>query len=67
MEVFRDEIVPIRVPGEKKGQLKIVDVDEHPRPETTLDKLGKLSPAFKKDGTKHRVTLRESMMERPLS
>ena len=48
---FRDEIVPIRVPGEKKGQLKIVDVDEHPRPETTLDKLGKLSPAFKKDGT----------------
>ena len=48
---FKDEIVPIKVPGEKKGQLKIVDVDEHPRPETTLDKLGKLSPAFKKDGT----------------
>ena len=48
---FKDEIVPIKVPGEKKGQLKIVYVDEHPRPETTLDKLGKLSPAFKKDGT----------------
>jgi acetyl-CoA C-acetyltransferase len=48
---FRDEIVPVMVPGEKKGELKVVDMDEHPRPETTLDKLGKLSPAFKKDGT----------------
>lgn len=28
-----------------------MDSDEHPRPETTLDKLGKLSPAFKKEGT----------------
>jgi acetyl-CoA C-acetyltransferase len=48
---FKDEIVPVTVPGEKKGELKIVDTDEHPRPETTLGKLGKLSPAFKKDGT----------------
>lgn len=48
---FKDEIVPVMVPGEKKGALKIVDTDEYPRPETTLDKLGKLSPAFKKDGT----------------
>jgi acetyl-CoA C-acetyltransferase len=48
---FKDEIVPVRVPGEKKGELKIVETDEHPRPETTLEKLSKLSPAFKKDGT----------------
>jgi acetyl-CoA C-acetyltransferase len=48
---FKDEIVPVTVPGEMKGQLKIVDEDEHPRPETTLDKLGKLLPAFKKGGT----------------
>jgi len=48
---FKDEIVPVKVPGEKKGELKIVDSDEHPRPENTLDKLSKLSPAFKKDGT----------------
>jgi acetyl-CoA C-acetyltransferase len=48
---FKNEIVPVTVPGAKKGEFKIVDTDEHPRPDTTLDKLGKLSPAFKKDGT----------------
>lgn len=48
---FKDEIVPVKVPGEKRGEFNIVDLDEHPRPETTLDKLSKLSPAFKKDGT----------------
>ena len=48
---FKDEIVTVTVPGQKKGEIKRVDTDEHPRPETTLDKLGKLSPAFKKDGT----------------
>jgi acetyl-CoA C-acetyltransferase len=48
---FKDEIMAVKAPGQKKGEMKIVDMDEHPRPETTLDKLGKLSPAFKKDGT----------------
>jgi acetyl-CoA C-acetyltransferase len=48
---FKDEIMPVTVPGAKKGEFRIVDTDEHPRPETTLDKLSKLSPAFKKDGT----------------
>jgi 3-oxoadipyl-CoA thiolase len=38
---FDDEIVPV---GE-------VSVDEHPRPDTTLEALAKLKPAFKKDGT----------------
>ena len=48
---FKDEIVAVKVPGEKKGEIKMVDSDEHPRPETTLDQLSKLAPAFKKDGT----------------
>jgi acetyl-CoA C-acetyltransferase len=48
---FKDEIVPVTVPGEKKGEFKTVDTDEHPRPGTTLEGLSKLSPAFKKDGT----------------
>ena len=48
---FKDEIMAVTVPGQKKGEIKIIDTDEHPRPETTLDKLSKLSPAFKKDGT----------------
>jgi acetyl-CoA C-acetyltransferase len=47
---FKDEITPVSIP-QKKGEAKIVDTDEHPRPETTLDKLAKLAPAFKKDGT----------------
>jgi acetyl-CoA C-acetyltransferase len=48
---FKDEIVPVTVPGEKKGELKVADTDEHPRPGTTLEGLSKLSPAFKKEGT----------------
>lgn len=48
---FREEIVPVTVPGEKKGELKVIDKDEHPRPMTTLEGLSKLIPAFKKDGT----------------
>jgi acetyl-CoA C-acetyltransferase len=48
---FRDEIVPVTVPGEKKGEQKVVDMDEYPRPGTTLEGLRKLSPAFKKEGT----------------
>jgi acetyl-CoA C-acetyltransferase len=47
---FKDEITPILIP-QKKGAAKVVDTDEHPRPDATLDKLAKLSPAFKKDGT----------------
>jgi acetyl-CoA C-acetyltransferase len=46
---FKDEIVPVAVPG-KKGETW-VDTDEHPRPGTTVESLGKLKPAFKKDGT----------------
>jgi len=47
---FRDEITPVSIP-QKKGEAKIIDTDEHPRPDVTLEKLAKLPPAFKKDGT----------------
>lgn len=47
---FKDEITPISIP-QKKGEAKIVDTDEHPRPDVTLEKLAKLPPVFKKDGT----------------
>lgn len=44
-----EEIVPVEVP-DKKGK-KTISKDEHPRPETTLESLSQLRPAFKKDGT----------------
>ena len=46
---FKDEIVPIEV--KKKKETVIFDTDEHCRPQTTLEGLAKLRPAFKKDGT----------------
>ena len=45
---FKNEIVPVEIPS-KKGTITFA-VDEHPRPQTTLEILGKLSPVFKKDG-----------------
>src|SRR5581483_1845739 len=44
-----EEVVPVEVKGRKGVQL--VDRDDHMRPETTMDVLRKLPPAFKKDGT----------------
>ncbi len=46
---FRQEIVPVEVKG-RKGQVSIVDTDETPRRDTTLEGLSKLRPAFQKDG-----------------
>ena len=46
---FRDEIVPVTVKG-RKGDV-VVDTDEYPKPETTLEVLAKLRPAFAKDGS----------------
>jgi 3-oxoadipyl-CoA thiolase len=46
---FADEIVPIEAPAPKRGETVTVDVDEHPRPETTLEQLAGLKPAFKRD------------------
>jgi acetyl-CoA C-acetyltransferase len=45
-----EEIVPVEVPQKKKDPI-IFDTDEHPKPDTTLEALAKLKPAFKKDGT----------------
>lgn len=47
---FKDEIVPVEVPG-RKGQVTIFEQDEFPRAGTTAESLGKLRPAFKKDGS----------------
>ena len=47
---FKNEITPVSIP-QKKGEARIVDTDEHPRPDVTLDKLAKLPPAFKQGGT----------------
>ena len=44
---FRDEIVPVTVEG-KKGPIT-VDTDENPRPDTSLEALAKLKPAFQPD------------------
>lgn len=44
------EIMPVEIP-QKKGDPKLFSVDEFLRPETTLEGLGKLKPAFRKDGT----------------
>jgi acetyl-CoA acyltransferase len=38
---FKDEIVPVEIP-QKKGEPKLFDTDEHPRPDTTLEQLAKL-------------------------
>ncbi|HZM95012.1 MAG TPA: thiolase family protein [Vicinamibacterales bacterium] len=43
---FNDEILPVSV-----GASGVVDRDEHPRPDTTLEKLATLKPAFSRDGT----------------
>ncbi|KNH26377.1 acetyl-CoA C-acetyltransferase [Priestia sp. YIM B13446] len=47
---FKDEIVPVEVPG-RKGQVTVFEQDEFPRAGTTAESLGKLRPAFKKDGS----------------
>jgi len=46
---FKDEIVPVEIP-QKKGDPIILDYDETVRPDTTVETLSKLKPAFKKDG-----------------
>ncbi|MBM3818499.1 MAG: acetyl-CoA C-acyltransferase [Acidimicrobiia bacterium] len=43
--VFEDEIVPVEIP-QKKGNPVVVCVDEHPRADTTAEKLAALKPAF---------------------
>ena len=47
--IFKDEIVPVNIPQRKKDPL-VFDTDERPM-DTTAEKMGKMRPAFKKDGT----------------
>ena len=47
---FADEIVAVEAPGGKAGPI-VVDKDEHPRPETTMEQLAKLRAAFRTPGT----------------
>ncbi|MEW5828302.1 MAG: acetyl-CoA C-acetyltransferase [Chloroflexota bacterium] len=46
---FAEEIVPVAIP-QRKGDPKIVDTDERPRRDTSLESLAKLKPAFRKEG-----------------
>jgi len=46
---FKDEIVPVEVP-QRKGDPIVFDTDEHPKFGSSLEKMAKLKPAFKKDG-----------------
>ena len=47
---FAAEIVPVTIP-QKKGEAIVVALDEHPRADTTLQKLAALKPVFRKDGS----------------
>jgi acetyl-CoA acetyltransferase family protein len=47
---FFDEIVNVELTG-KKGEKSIINSDEHPRPDTTLEQLARLRPAFREGGT----------------
>lgn len=47
---FEEEIVPVKI-KDRKGNETLVAKDEHPRPDTTLEKLAKLPPVFKEGGT----------------
>ncbi len=47
---FKDEIVPVEIP-QRRGEPEILNTDEGPREDTSLEGLSKLKPYFKKDGT----------------
>jgi acetyl-CoA C-acetyltransferase len=47
--LFKEEIIPVKIP-QRKGDPKIFDTDERPM-ETSMEKMAKLRPVFKKDGT----------------
>jgi 3-oxoadipyl-CoA thiolase len=48
--IFKESIIEVRIP-QKKGDDKIIDKDENPRADTTMEKLAALKPAFRKGGT----------------
>ncbi|MCD7098896.1 3-oxoadipyl-CoA thiolase [Stenotrophomonas sp. MMGLT7] len=48
---FGGEIVPVAVPGRRRGETVEVTRDEHPRPDTTAEALARLKPIFRQPGT----------------
>jgi 3-oxoadipyl-CoA thiolase len=46
---FAEEILPVTIP-QKRGDLKVVNTDERPRRDTSMESLAKLRPAFRKEG-----------------
>lgn len=48
---FDREIIPVPITDPKTGRVTYVTRDEHPRPDTSLEKLGRLKPAFRSGGT----------------
>ncbi|MDZ7892512.1 MAG: 3-oxoadipyl-CoA thiolase [Rhodoferax sp.] len=49
--VLREEIIPVTVPGNKRGTTLQITEDEHPRADTTLESLARLKPAFREGGS----------------
>ncbi len=49
---FAEEVVPVVVPA-GKGKTTVVEKDEHPRPDTSLEALARLPPVFRQDGSVH--------------
>ena len=47
---FDEEVVPVETKG-RKGEVRVVARDERPRPDTSLEKLARLRPVFREDGT----------------
>ncbi|NHZ38740.1 3-oxoadipyl-CoA thiolase [Massilia aquatica] len=48
--VFKDEIVPVTI-AQKKGEARVFDADEHPRPDTSIEMLARLKGVVTPDGT----------------
>ncbi len=48
---FAEEILPMQVPGKRRGETETFAVDEHPRRDTNLAALARLRPTFKANGT----------------
>lgn len=48
---FKDEIIPVEIKDKRGNVVSVFDTDEHPREDTTIEKLAALRPVFKKDGT----------------
>ncbi len=48
---FRDEIIPVEIPSGKRAETPVISEDEGPRADTSLEKLAKLQPVFRKGGS----------------